>query len=563
MDLRASDRKVAYFSMEIGFDAAIPTYSGGLGILAGDTLKSCADLGVPSVAVTLLSEKGYFKQVLDTKGNQSEQSEEWDKTSLLEPLPEKVVVQISGRDVVVQGWIYTLKGNSGFEIPVILLDTNVPENTDYDKTITQHLYQGDHGHRIAQEIVLGVGGAKLLTDLGYNNIHRYHLNEGHSSFLILELLSDTKIHHGEGSIEKRYDFEDIKEKIVFTTHTPVPAGHDQFDLEQVKSIIGNNVETELLERFLYNGKVNMTHVALEMSNYVNGVAKKHAEISRKMFPNHLIHSITNGVHTATWTSPHLTSLFDKYLDDWTLNPSSLRFSMLIPDEELEKAHREAKEELISFVNATTQSNLSPEIFTIGFARRAAKYKRMDLLFSNLDWLKSINDNVGKIQIILAGKAHPQDGGGKDIIKHVFSLIEKLKGKIEVTYVPNYDMSLAKKMIAGVDLWVNTPLKPNEASGTSGMKAAINGVPQLSVLDGWWIEGCLENVTGWGIGTLKESSDEDDARDMYTKLEKFIVPTFYDNKEIWLRIMKQCIALNGSYFNTHRMVREYVLHAYFK
>jgi starch phosphorylase len=188
---------------------------------------------------------------------------------------------------------------------------------------------------------------------------------------------------------------------------------------------------------------------------------------------------------------------------------------------------------------------------------------MELLFSNLDWLKSINDNVGKLQIILAGKAHPQDEAGKKIIKHVFEIIKQLKGHIEITYVPNYDMDVAKKMIAGVDLWVNTPLKPNEASGTSGMKAALNGVPQLSVLDGWWIEGCLENVTGWGIGTLKESSDEDDVRDMYTKLEKFIVPTFYDKKEIWLRIMKQCIALNGSYFNTHRMVREYVLHAYFK
>lgn len=562
MDLRPSERKIAYFSMEIGFQSDIPTYSGGLGILAGDTLKTCADLGVPTVAVTLLSEKGYFLQRLDEQGNQSEVAESWNRDHL-EQVPEKVVVSISGRNVVVRAWQYRIKGVSGFEVPILFLDTNLPENTEYDKTITQHLYQGDDAYRIAQEIVLGIAGRKLLVDLGYDNIQTFHLNEGHASFLILELLSDSMLYEGDHTYEKRYDFEGVKKKIVFTTHTPVAAGHDQFDPDLVKSIISDNVEHELLDRLSFEGKVNMTHIALENSYYVNGVAKKHAEVSRVMFPNHPIGSITNGVYSPDWVCPAMKNVLDKFIPEWFLEPSSLRFAMLLPDDELWEAHMQAKRELIQLVNSSTQSSLDPDVFTIGFARRATPYKRMELLFSDINWLKSLSEKVGKIQIVLAGKAHPRDIAGKDIIKRVFSLKEQLKGSVDIAYVQNYNIDIAKKLISGVDVWLNTPLKPNEASGTSGMKAAHNGVPHFSVLDGWWIEGWLENVTGWSIGTLTSSKQEEDAHDLYMKLEKFILPTFYNNRGQWLNIMRQSIALNASYFNTHRMVKDYVLHAYFK
>jgi len=562
-DIRNADRKIAYFSMEIGFDSNIPTYSGGLGVLAGDTLKSCADLHVPTVAVTLLSEKGYFHQEMDEEGNQKELPEQWNKEEVLEKLHEKVVVSISGRDVVVQAWMYSLKGITGFEVPIIFLDTNVPENSDYDRTITQHLYQGDNGYRIAQEIVLGIAGSKFLSDLGFSEIEKFHLNEGHGSFLILELLSDTKIHHGQNDITKRYDFEKIKEQCVFTTHTPVKAGHDKFDPHVVKDIIGDNVEHELIDYFLKDGQVNMTHIALMNTHYVNGVAKKHAEVSRRMFPNHNIGSITNGVYSQGWVSNRHAGLYDKYIPDWRLDPASLRFALLIDDKELWDTHQAAKEELIHEVNTVANVSMDPNVLTIGFARRSTPYKRMDLIFSNLDWLKWISNDIGKIQLIFAGKAHPADSAGKDLLRKLYRVKKELASSVEIAFVPNYNINLCKKLVAGVDVWLNTPLKPNEASGTSGMKAAHNGVPQFSVLDGWWIEGCLENVTGWAIGSRKEqSSQEEDSKDLFTKLEKFIVPMYYKDRSLWMSVMKQSIALNASYFNTHRMVKDYVLHAYF-
>ncbi len=562
-DIRNADRKIAYFSMEIGFDSNIPTYSGGLGVLAGDTLKSCADLHVPTVAVTLLSEKGYFHQEIDEHGNQHEVPEQWKKEEVLSKLNEKVVISISGRDVVVQGWMYTLKGITGFEVPIIFLDTNLPENSDYDRTITQHLYQGDHAYRIAQELVLGIAGNKFLGDLGFSGLEKYHLNEGHGSFLILELLSDTKIHHGQDDITKRYDFDKIKGMCVFTTHTPVEAGHDKFDPMLVKEIAGNNVEHELIDYFIKDGNVNMTHIALMNTHYVNGVGKKHAEVSRRMFPNHNIGSITNGVYSQGWVSEKHAGLYDKYIPDWRLDPASLRFALLIDSKELWDTHQACKEELINEVNTIAGTHLDPNVLTIGFARRATPYKRMDLIFSNLDWLRWISNDVGKIQLIFAGKAHPADEAGKELLRKLYRMKQELAGSVEIAFVPNYNIDLCKKLVAGVDVWLNTPLKPNEASGTSGMKAAHNGVPQFSVLDGWWIEGCLENVTGWAIGSKQEqSSNEEDSKDLFMKLEKFIVPMFYTHRDLWITVMKQAIALNASYFNTHRMVKDYVLYAYF-
>ncbi len=563
MEIRKKDRKVAYFSMEIGLEPNMPTYAGGLGILAGDTLKTCADLNVPVVAVSLLYRDGYFKQHLDSDGNQTESPDRWDYDNKLELLPEKVVVSISGRDVVIQAWQYTVKGFTEFEVPVLFLDTNLPENTDQDRIITQKLYQGDHSMRISQEIVLGIGGLKMLQDLGYKNIKKHHLNEGHGSFLILELLSDTRLHHGKSDLRELYDFEEVKHSCVFTTHTPVAAGHDQFDPQLVKDIIGKNINSELLDYSVKNGKINMTQIALANSEYVNGVAKKHAFVSKQMFPEHKIASITNGIYCPFWVHPGMQELFDKYIPKWFLDPTDLRHAMIIPDKELWNAHIKAKKDLIDFVNTKYNSNLSPDVFTIGFARRAAEYKRVELLFSDIKKLKSIVKKVGKIQIVLAGKAHPQDGGGKGLIKRVFEKIKELKGLIEIVYLENYNIEIAQKMVPGVDIWLNTPLKPREASGTSGMKAALNGVPQFSILDGWWIEGCIEGLTGWSIGTNeKESNWDEDAKDLYDKLEKEILPIFYNKKSEWRKIMKYSISFNASYFNTHRMVKDYVLNAYF-
>ena len=542
--------------MEIGHDARIPNFSGGLGILAGDTLKSCADLHVPTIAVTLLFDDGYFRQELDEDGNQTEHPEVWNKEELLEPLPEKVVVSISGRNVIVQGWIYRLIGCTGFEVPIIYLDTDVPGNSDYDRTITKKLYSGDKGHRIAQELILGVAGYEILQVLGYTGIEKYHLNEGHGSFVVLEMLSDTKMHtHDDKPITERYDFHGVHKKVVFTTHTPVEAGHDRFDPEQVKEMSAHAVENELIDYMLHEGQLNMTYVALGNSGYVNGVAKKHAQVSQKMFPKYAISAITNGVHSLSWVSPQMNDLFDKHLSDWVKDPSSLRFAEVIPNDELWDAHMEAKRTLVEFVNTKCNMELSPETFTLGFARRAAPYKRLTMMFSNLDWLRSISEKVGKIQFIIAGKAHPQDQPGKDLIRRIFEIKKQMAGIVDIAYVENYNIDVAKKMVSGVDVWINTPQPPMEASGTSGMKAAHNGVPQFSTLDGWWIEGCIEGLTGWSI-------QDDEAKMFYEKLEKVIVPNFYNDRDGWIRVMKNTIALNASQFNTNRMVKDYITHAYF-
>lgn len=550
MELWKSDRKAAYFSMEIGYDPNIKTYSGGLGILAGDTLRSCADLEVPIIGITLLWDDGYFKQKLDDNGNQTEEKDTWEERDHLEPVNSKVVISIQDRDVIVQAWIHRIKGVTGFEVPILFLDTDLPGNTEYDRTLTKQLYSGDHGHRIAQEMILGVAGYRMLKLLGYKQIQRYHLNEGHGSFLILARLMETKRHvHGEVPIEERYRFNKMKQKIVFTTHTPVKAGHDKFDPNQVKDFVHKNIDVELIDHIVKEGQVNMTQIALDNSNYVNGVAKVHARVSKKMFPGHEFDSITNGTHSGFWVCDSMRNVFDMYVPDWNIDPASLRFAEIIPSEEIWKAHMEAKKEF------SEMTGLDPEVFTIGFARRSAPYKRLKFMFSDLEWLKAINKKY-KVQIVLAGKAHPNDKAGKKLIQDVFAIKKQLEGEIPIVYIENYDIAIAQKMVAGVDLWLNTPQKPMEASGTSGMKAAHNGVPQMSTLDGWWIEGCLENITGWSI-------KDDEVKDFYTKLENDILPKYYDKRDEWIVIMRSAIALNASYFNTHRMVKDYVTNAYFE
>lgn len=553
------ERSIAYFSMEIGIDSRVPTYSGGLGVLAGDTIKSCADLKVPMVAISLLYEKGYFYQKLDTQGNQQELPVEWCPKDFLKPLPNKVKVQIENRTVTIGAWQYDVLGITCYSVPIIFLDTDLQENTEFDKGFNDYLYGGDERYRLAQEIILGIGGVRMLNELGYTEIKKYHLNEGHASLLTLELLIERK-----GKQEPIWDFEVVRELCVFTTHTPVPAGHDQFSYDLVKSILGDFMPLDILKMLAGEERLNMTLLALNLSKYVNGVAKKHGEISKTMFLGYSIDSITNGVHSYTWTASSFKQLYDQYIPGWANDSFSLRYALSIPKDQIWQAHMEAKKILIDYINKETNLGFEYETFTIGFARRAAVYKRADLIFSDLNRLRHISNNVGKIQLVFAGKAHPKDWPGKELIKRIFSNINQLRNQVKIIYLENYDIELAKMITSGVDLWLNTPQKPNEASGTSGMKAAHNGIPNFSVLDGWWIEGCIEGVTGWSIGAKTAeptNNSKDDALGLYEKLEKVIVPMFYKNRDKWLEIMQHSIAINASFFNTQRMVQQYVLNAY--
>ncbi|MBN2019054.1 MAG: alpha-glucan family phosphorylase [Sedimentisphaerales bacterium] len=553
-----SDVKIAYFSMEIGIDSHIPTYSGGLGILAGDTLKSCADLRVPVVGVTLLYRKGYFHQTLDGLGNQQELPITWNPEEHLMRLTQTIDVGIEGRNVKIGVWRYDIEGVTDFKVPVLFLDTNIDGNDPEEKALCDFLYSGDQRHRLSQEIVLGIGGVRILKQLGYKNVQRYHMNEGHAALLVLELLRESKTDE-----KSDFDYDSVRHKCIFTTHTPVPAGHDKFDYELVKSIMGESFPADTLHMLGGSDELNMTFLALNMSHYVNGVAKRHGEISREMFPTYTIDSITNGIHSYTWTCDSFRALFEKHIPGWRADPLSLRYSLSIPKEEIWDAHKKSKNRLIDHINQTSNAGLDSEALTIGFARRATQYKRADLLFSDLEKLRQTAKNAGKLQFVFAGKAHPKDNAGKDLIRKIISASKQLGADVPVIYLPDYDMDMARMLVSGVDLWLNTPRKPMEASGTSGMKAAHNGVPSFSVLDGWWLEGHIEGVTGWAIGTSAPFSNEDnaDAAELYSKLEYVIVPMYYNNRDRWIDVMRHSIAVNASFFNTHRMVQQYVINAY--
>jgi glycogen phosphorylase len=559
--------KIAYFSMEIGISNDIPTYSGGLGVLAGDTIKSAADLKLPMVAVTLASRKGYFQQKLDSNGWQHEYLMEWKPEDSMELLPSKTLVTIAGRDVKVQAWLYRVKSPTGGEIPVLFLDTEIPGNADKDRCITDQLYGGDEEYRLKQEIVLGLGGARILNALGFI-IKKYHMNEGHASLLTLELLNRFR-KPVEDTWDERasWDTNRVLEMCVFTTHTPVEAGHDRFPYELVSRVMGEVIPLTFLKELAGKEVMNMTMLALNLSRYVNGVAKKHGEISKVLFPGFEIHAITNGIHPFTWASPYFVRLFNRYLPSWATEPELLVRIDTIPDEEIWDAHCGAKAYLFQYIEEAAGIRLDQELLTIGFARRAAAYKRGDLIFSDLERLVRIGK--GKLQLVFAGKSHPKDELGKEVIHRIVKNIEHLRGKIEVVYLENYNMDVAARLIPGVDVWLNNPLRPLEASGTSGMKAALNGVPNFSVLDGWWIEGHIEGVTGWSIGpaptesSLQENHSDEDVTDLYDKLENIIIPTFYNRRPEWVRIMKSAIGKNAYYFNTHVMMRRYVTEAYIR
>ncbi|MBF0521042.1 MAG: alpha-glucan family phosphorylase [Nitrospirae bacterium] len=559
--------KIAYFTMEIGLKDDIPTYSGGLGILAGDTIKSTADLKLPVVAVTLMHRKGYFTQDFDASGYQISNPVQWDPATYMTLTTEKVSVRIEGRDVHVQAWIYFVESLRGGAVPVLYLDTDMPENTPEDRELTHQLYGGDTSYRIKQEIILGIGGVRMLRELGFT-VKKYHMNEGHASFLTLELL-----HEFKKDIESVWDesliwdFEKVKDLCVFTTHTPVEAGHDRFSYELYGKVMGDYFPERVLKALAGDDILNMTMLALNLSNFVNGVAKKHGEVSQSMFPGYRINAITNGIHSYTWTCEHFKKVYDKYLPGWANEPEIFVRVETIPDDEIWNAHMAAKKDLIDYVNRTCNAGMDTDTLTLGFARRFATYKRANLLFSDIERLIKIA--AGKVQFIFAGKAHPRDDAGKLLIQSIFNYARDLRDKIKICFVKNYKMDLGLLLTSGVDVWLNNPLRPLEASGTSGMKATHNGVPNFSVLDGWWIEGHIEGYTGWSIGPAPTELEPDekmndiDAADLYDKLENVLIPTYYGPRKNWIFVMKGTIGKNAYYFNTHRMMRRYVTEAYIR
>lgn len=551
---------VAYFSMEIAINPSMPTYSGGLGVLAGDTLRSAADLGIPLVAFTLVHRKGYFQQHLDRAGLQTEEIQPWDPAKYCTEEPARVTVQIEDRVVTVRTWRYDLQGSSGHIVPIYLLDTDLEGNSGWDRGLTDHLYGGDTNYRLQQEIVLGMGGARMVHALGYR-VNVYHLNEGHAALLTLALL-ERQLGGGPLGAATDADIEQVCKQCVFTTHTPVPAGHDRFSTEQSIRILGGD-RTARLEKLgcFRDGLLNMTLLALRFSRYANGVALQHGKVSRQMFPEFPIDNITNGVHAPTWMSEPIQQMLDEYIPAWRLDNLYLRNAIDLPEAKILTAHARAKEALLAEVGSRTGLVLNPRVLTLGFARRAATYKRANLMFTQPERLQKIAAAAGGLQILYAGKAHPQDEPGKALIQKVVEDAARFSNDmLRIVYLENYAWDLGALLTAGVDVWVNNPRRPYEASGTSGMKAAMNGVPSLSVLDGWWIEGCLEGLTGWAIEDGE--NDDDEANSLYNKLESVVVPLYLDAPEKWARLMRTTLAFNGSYFNTNRMVKQYTRNAYY-
>jgi starch phosphorylase len=577
---RPDDFCVAYFSAEFGLDQSLPVYSGGLGILAGDHLKAAAELGVPLVGVGLFYRRGYFRQRLDEDDRQTERFPRNDTSRLpLTPVPMAPVVDLAdGQDRLVPVRLGVWRAQVG-RVSLYLLDTKVEGNPDWARDVTDTLYGGDRQNRLRQELVLGVGGVRVLRRLGLEPTV-FHMNEGHSAFLQLERMRELVEEQG---VEPQEALERLRATSVFTTHTPVPAGNEVFDPELVRCNVGQVVERCGLswDEFESLGKVEpdetgfgLTPFALRTSEYANGVSELHGAVSREMWhglwPDRPvdevpIRSITNGVHQRTWISGELEELLGEVFPAFEL-------ARELPSESLWEAHRSAKARLLDFIADTRGApELDPEVLTIGFARRFATYKRAGLLFSRPERLaRLLADPERPIQVLVAGKAHPADEGGKDLIEQVVEFAREPESAGHVVFLEDYEMTLGRRLVQGVDVWLNTPRRPMEASGTSGMKAALNGILNCSILDGWWAEAYSPAV-GFAIGNGHRASsdaeqDEADAEALFAVLEQEVLPAFYERDEAglpqrWLALMRESIAELGPRFGTRRMVREYVEHLY--
>ncbi len=561
------DIRVAYFSMEIMLESDIPSYAGGLGILAGDTLRSCADLGVPAIGVSLVYSGYTFSQHIKEDGSQTFLETDWQRMDQLTRLPQKTTIEIDGTQIHIACWRYDIVGLSGFTVPVFMLDTNIPDNPQWVKNLTKNLYTPNPDIRLSQEMILGIGGIRILEELGYKNIDTYHLNEGHTSLVPLGLMYEYHLSEKEA-----------KNKCIFVTHTPVAEGHDKFTYDLAEKL-AHTYLPENIKSLATSEKFSLTHLGLNLSRQNLAVSQKHRQVCQSLFPDHEFISITNAVHHRSWIWHIMQDLLDHYLPGWLDNPAKLsQIPTVVPDDALAAAHQGAKHDLIDYVNHhlaqdalakggnTLQDDfLTPDLLTISLARRPVAYKRPLLLYSQLDRLAKIGTN--KIQIIQCGKSHPSDAMSQEFVREIIRISTQLKKTVRVVYLENYSPKIARLLVSGSDIWLNTPRRPMEACGTSGMKAAMNGVLNFSTLDGWWLEGqdiCPE--AGFSIGPKQESftqldssliaaTDKEDADDMYTKLESEIIPLFFDHHSDWVKHMKSAMTL-GAHFNTHRLVMEY-------
>ncbi len=558
-----SRTRIAYFTMELAVRPEMHTYCGGLGLLAGDTARSSADLGIPMVFLTMMSRTGYFRQEIDPEGRQVALPDPWDPTAWCRRLPRIVTVEIEGRSVGVQPWLAVVTGVDGFQNPVLLLDTDLRQNSEDDRTLSDSLYGGDAAYRLKQEIVLGIGGLRALRALGFRP-QTYHLNEGHASLLALELLgARATSRKGIPARELRARISAVRARCVFTTHSPVEAAHDRFDYDLLRRILRPKLDLALLKDLGGADGFDLTHVALNLAGYVNGVSLRHAATTRKMFRGYSIHAVTNGVHVPTWVHPAVAQLFDSQIPRWRREPEMLVRAFELREDKIWEAHITAKRGLLERIRERAGVVLDPTALTLVFARRMVTWKRPLLLFTDGDRLAELASRA-RFQVVFAGKAHPKDLEGQGAIRRLNEHIRRLEGRPQCVFLPNYDMEWARALVAGADVWFQNPLPPMEASGTSGMKAAINGSLNLSTPDGWWDEGGIEGVNGWTIPHAEgEESDRADAAALYEKLENAVLPCYYGDTGRWRSMMKQAIGTVGSYFTSHRMLRQYAVEAYLR
>jgi glycogen phosphorylase len=601
-------QQIAYFSAEFGLHNSLPIYSGGLGILSGDHAKEASDLAIPLVGVGFMYPQGYFRQRIPSHGWQEAIYQQLDMNDApIRPAADaggndvKISVRLGDRDVYARIWHV----NVG-RVDLYLMDTDVDENDPWNRELSARLYSGDSEVRIRQEIMLGIGGVRTLRAMNVAPAI-WHMNEGHSAFLVLELIRE-RVAAGLSFAEAR---EQVREQTVFTTHTPVPAGHDAFAFHLIEQYFGDYWPQLGISRdeFLSLGRhhevwgpaFNMTVLALRSAGRVNGVSQLHGEVSREMWqsvwPDRPVEevpimAITNGVHIPTWLPTEARLLYNKYLGaNWVEeqdDPALWERLAEIPDAELWDIHLQLKHKLIAFLRErvrnrwirggddptgvlTSGTLLDPGTLTIGFARRFATYKRANLIFTDIERLRAILLHSHRpVQLIFAGKAHPADDPGKMLIQQIYTHAKHHELGGRVAFVEDYDMHMARYLVQGVDVWLNNPRRPREASGTSGMKAAINGVPNLSVLDGWWVEG-YNGGNGWAIGddTVRDNEDEQDRADansLYEQLEREIVPLFYDRDRDsiprgWVQVMREAIRSSAPYFGTRRMLKEYATRLY--
>ncbi|MFN8443138.1 MAG: alpha-glucan family phosphorylase [Caldilineaceae bacterium] len=603
------ERVIAYFSAEFGLHEALPIYSGGLGVLSGDHCKEASDMGLPFIGVGFLYPQGYFTQRIDQDGRQQAEYEKIDFAEMpvtpavdKEGKPVLINVDLPGRTVYAKVWRIQIG-----RIPIFLMDTDVERNAPQDRELSARLYGGDREMRISQEFVLGIGGVRAVRALGYSPAV-WHMNEGHSAFLGLERVRE---YVQNSNLNFQDAVELVRASSIFTTHTPVPAGNDSFDFQLVEKFfwqywgqLGINRDQFIgfaRQEMPWGGQqYSMTVLALRLSGYANGVSKLHGEVSRQMwqflYPGTPVSQVpighvTNGVHSKTWLQPELRDLYNKYLQaDWLeeIDARATWNTDAIPDGELWTAHQVRKTKMVEFARTRMKrqymrfgegptklnkaaSYLNPNALIIGFARRFATYKRATLLFRDEERLRRILNNPDRpVQFVFSGKAHPADEPGKGLIQHVYQMSQRPEFEGKILFIENYDMNVARHLVSGVDVWLNNPRRPHEASGTSGQKAALNGIPNFSVLDGWWVEG-YDGSNGWSIGEEREYKDENtqdeaDMLSLYTTLEGEIIPLFFDRgadgiPHGWVRVMKNAIRTCAPDYSMRRMLVDYVNQLY--